>query len=225
MWRSFILVATLAVASGCSNVVSIDADDRTPFTHFELSAPLGNKNWRVHLRASSSDGEFDQSLDPGKRIEIGDDSIVGPAIVAGKLDLAYYSIAIGPSAPGWKLDAGDSRAAYYLGIAQTEFDLELNDGTTLFGERDRTTEAYGRLTIDIAASDAAIFGFSWAVSLGPDLSGINEVDLKLAYEVGDLFHVAGGYRWLKYEYAEKEDESHIEVDFHGPYLGLEFALD
>lgn len=226
MWRPIILVATLAFASACVNVVSIDADDRTRFAHLELSAPLGDdEQWRVQLRASSSDGEFDQSLDSGDRIEIGDNSIGGPATVAGKLDLVYYSIAIGTSTPGWELRADDSRFVYYLGIAMTEFDLEMSDGTARFGERDGTTELFGRWAIDIAANDVANFGFSWAASFGPDLSGINEVDLKFAYELASPLRVAGGYRWLEYNYAEKDDESHIEVDFHGPYFALELALD
>ncbi len=226
MWRAVILIAALALASGCVSVVSIDAEDTTQFAHFEASAPLDDSDrLRLQLRASSSDGEFTQQLDPGERIEIGDDSIFGPTRVAGDLELVYYSIALGFTMPDLELDSGQLRFTYYFGIAQTELDLRLVDGPRRFDERDGTTEFYFQAALDYRAGDRLNLGLAWAGSLGPGLSGIGEVDLELTYRLAGMLRVGGGYRWLEYIYAEKDDDSHIEVDFRGPFFAIALALD
>ena len=225
MWRSLVPVAALAFASGCANVVSIDAEDRTRFAHFEVSAPLGNQDpWRLQLRASSSDGKFEQSLESFERIEIDNASVFGPATVAGEIDLVYYSIAVG-AADASQPRAGELHGAYYVGVAVTEFDLELDDGVTRYTDRDGTTELYLQFSFDYGIGDSLEFGLAWAGSIGPDLSGISELDLELGWRLAGPLRVAGGYRWLEYIYAEKDDESHIEVDFRGPYLALGLAFD
>lgn len=226
MWRSIFTTALLASASGCVNVVSIDAEDSTDFAQLEASAPLDASGpWRIQLRASTSDGRFSQSLDSGERIEIGDQSIAGPASVAGELDLAYYSIAIGSATSGAKPLTGELRGGYYFGIAITEFDLILDDGTARFDESDGTTELYLQASLDYGINDSFGFGFAWAGSFGSDLSGISEIDLELGLALAGPLRLSLGYRWLEYNYAEKDDESHIEVDFRGPYVALELAFD
>lgn len=226
MWRLLVPVAALALASGCANVVSIDAEDRTRFAHFEASAPLGNSDrWRVQLRASSSDGKFEQSLEPGERIEIDDESVLGPANVAGDIDLVYYSIAVGVDSSASQPLAGELHGGYHVGVAVTQFDLELEAGATRFTDRDGTTELYLQVSLDYGIGDSLDFGLAWAGSIGADLSGISEFDLELGWRLAGPLRVAGGYRWLEYNYAEKDDESHIEVDFRGPYLALVLALD
>ena len=62
--------------------------------------------------------------------------------------------------------------------------------------------------------------FTWAASLGRELSGINEIDFRLDYQLSEQFKLSGGYRWLNYEYGLEEDESNIEVELRGPFIGL-----
>lgn len=226
MYRLPGLVIALALASGCSNVVSIDADDRTRFSHLDVSLPLDHrKQWRIQLRAATTDGDFNQSIDPGERIEIDEQSIPGPRALRGRLDLTYYSVALATVVEEPTLQAGKVRGHYAIGIAQTEFELELSDATSSFRDDDVTTELYvqGGLSVDLG--DALRFGLALAASAGSNLSGLTEIDLDLTYVLPGPLRVSGGYRWLEYQYAEKEDESNIEVDFHGPYLGLEFFVE
>ena len=63
-------------------------------------------------------------------------------------------------------------------------------------------------------------GGTWALSLGPDLTGIKEIDLQLKYALFEHLEILGGYRWLKYDYLVEDDESIIRIDFKGPFIGL-----
>lgn len=224
-FRLLLLLASVGGIAACANVVSIDADDSVSFSNFEASMPPGaDSATRLRLRGSKVDGAFAQSLDSDERIRTGDANIEGPTSVEGDLELAYYSLAIGwdSSSPG--LTADDLRQRFYLGLARTDFDLVLADAAERFRGRDHTTELYLQYGLRHAVSDSFALGLDWAVSLGREFSGIREIDLALDFRLLRQVHLAGGYRWLDYVYAEEESESDIEVDFRGPFIGLTFAL-
>ena len=228
---SALRVPTLVLALGANaacvsdSVVDIDAKDSVRFANFEVSIPLDDgAATRLRLRGSNANGEFDQSLDADERIEIGDTRIRGPAVVEGDVDLSYFSLAIGwnPSASG-SLSA-DFRQYFYLGVARTDFELALKSDGKRYRDSDRTTELYLQYGLQHAVSESLAIGFDWAVSLTPELSGINEIDLTLDYRLTRQVFVFGGYRWLDYVYAEADLDSEIRVDFCGPFIGLAFAL-
>lgn len=108
----------------------------------------------------------------------------------------------------------------YVGVAQTNMDLTLIHEGTTYTTNDRTTELYMQVGMDYEIAPSLYGGGTWAFSIGPDLTGISEIDLKLNYAVFKHLEVMGGYRWLKYDYYVEEDESIIHVNFKGPFIGI-----
>ena len=211
------LVVTTALLCGCVSTVTIDVDDRSSFSQLEASIPLGSdKRTRLRLRGARVDGEDSQSLDFDERIKAGNTSISGPAEVGVELDLSYYSIAIGSEG-----NPGDSfGSSTYFGISQTRFDLTVSGENNRLRSSDDTTEAYLQLGLAAAVGESLDLGFSAAFSLGRNLSGISEFDLKLDYRLTQNLALTGGYRWLEYQYGLGDDDSNLEVNFHGPFLGV-----
>ena len=213
------------LTSGCVNVVSIDAEDSVEFGTFEVSIPLDrDSGTHLRLRGSRADGEFDQTLDSDERIQVGDARIGGAAEVEGAIDLSYYSVAIGSGAVNPGMLAGESRQSYYLGVARTEFDLTLEAADRRFDTRGDSTELYMQYGFHHAFADTLEFGFDWAISFGRDFSGISEIDLSLDYRLMRQLYLSGGYRWLEYVNAQEDEDSNLEVDFRGPFIGLKLAF-
>ena len=211
------LLPGVTLISSCATNVDIDADDTTQFTTLETSFPLEDDRLRLRLQATRVDGSFSQQLDYGEYVRLDDASVSGPDELDGDLDLNYYSIAIGGIQ-----GSGDSfRTETYYGISQTNFDLNVGNDTRRFEVSDETVEFYLQFGIYAAISESADFGFSWALSLGRELSGISEINLLLEYEVAEHLKLTGGYRWFEYNYDSGNEDSNIVVDFKGPFLGLQ----
>ncbi len=165
------------------------------------------------------DGSFDQFVASDTRIEADDGSIEGPADVDGDVDLTYFSIAY------WSEYSNDGAsggldAGYYLGLAQTNFDLEMDSNGRTFEIDDSSVELYLQYVMSLYLQESLQAGLSWALSLGTDFSGIREIDLFLDYEVASQLRIVGGYRWFDYVFEDDSNESGIEVEFRGPFLGL-----
>jgi hypothetical protein len=214
----FLLTAILF--NGCtSNVVSIDAEDSVSFTTLETSFPVSrNGGVRVKLRGSRTSGDYTQAVPDRMMILIDDTQIRGPTTVSGSADLTYASISIGVDDNFGK----DNRAKGlgYVGVAQTNMDLTLLHEDTTYFTNDRTTELYMQWGLSYLIAPSLYGGGTMAFSLGPDLTGIREIDLKLDYALLEHLEFMAGYRWLKYDYLVEEDESVIRINFKGPFIGL-----
>ena len=221
--RSRLLILLLAApfTIACVNVVSIDAEDSVKFANIEVSMPIAAADaMRIRFRGAGTNGEFSQNLDPDKRIEVDGNRIGGPAGVEGEIDLNYYSIAVGRDRHRLGTSSGALHSSYYFGLAQTNFALTLEGRGERFRTSDDTVELYLQYGIYHALSDSLDIGFSWAISLGRELSGISEIDLKMEYELYRQLRINGGYRWFNYSYSRGDYESNLEVDFRGPSIGL-----
>lgn len=218
----FLCVAVLL--NGCAdNVISIESQDSVTFTTLETSFPISKRsNLEIKLRGSRTSGDYSQGVPDGKMILIDDVQIRGPTSVSGSTDLTYASVAIGNSdIPVGGHDNDDRwRPSVFVGLAQTNMDLVLRHEGNTYQTSDRTTEMYMQWGVLYAFHPSVHGGGSWAASLGPDLTGINEVDLKLHFVLTEHVEIMGGYRWLEYNYYVEEDESIIHVDFRGPFIGL-----
>jgi hypothetical protein len=204
------------------NVVNIESEDSVTFTTLETSFPVSSQGaLRVKLRGSRTSGDYSQTVPDGKMILIGDTQILGPTGVNGSTDLTYASVSIGTDNvfdnPGKKEKL---RGLIYVGVAQTNMDLTLTHEGDTYTTNDRTTEFYMQLGMDYEIVPSLYAGGTWAFSVGPDLTGISEIDLKLDYAIIRHLEIMGGYRWLEYNYYVEEDESIIDVDFRGPFIGL-----
>ncbi len=210
--------------SGCAdNVISIEPEDSVTFTTLEASFPVDkNRKLDLKLRGSRTSGEYSQAVPDGKRILIDDAQIRGPTEVGGTTDLTYASISIGTR--HFLLDPNDSQQKWhpllFVGVAQTNMDLTLVHEGATYIISDRTTELYLQWGVAYEFLPAFYGTGAWAGSLGPDLTGISEIDLTLHYALFEHLEIFGGYRWLKYNYYVEEDESVIHIDFRGPFVGL-----
>ena len=217
------LVTVFVLLNGCAdNVISIESEDSVTFTTLETSFPVSKKrNLDIKLRGSRTSGDYSQDVPDGKMILIEDVQIRGPTYVDGSTDLTYASVAIGTSDMSLGRAVSDKwRGSLFLGVAQTNMDLILRHEGNTYKTSDRTTEMYMQWGILYAFHPSVHGGGSWSFSLGPDLTGISEFDLKLHYALFEHLEIMGGYRWLKYNYYVEDDESIIHVDFKGPFIGL-----
>lgn len=218
------LILSLALVNGCAdNVISIESEDSVTFTTLETSFPLSReRNLEVKLRGSRTSGDYSQAVPDGKMILIDDVQIRGPTDVSGSTDLTYASVSIGTEDlfSRYESDSSQFRGSVYVGVAQTNMDLTLVHEGTTYQTSDRTTEMYMQWGLLYEFIPSLYGGGTWAASLGPDLTGINEVDLKLQYALFKHLEIMGGYRWLQYNYYVEDDESIIHIDFKGPFIGL-----
>jgi hypothetical protein len=216
------MLGLLAVVlfNGCtSNVVSIDARDSVSFTTLETSFPVSKDDVvTVKLRGSRTSGDYTQSVPDRMMILIDDTQIRGPATVSGSADLTYASVSIGPAATFGKDNR--ARGLLHIGVAQTNMDLTLVHEDTTYFTNDRTTELYMQWGLSYLIVPSLYGGGTLAFSLGPDLTGIREIDLRLDYALFEHLQLIGGFRWLKYDYLVEDDESVIRINFKGPFIGL-----
>ena len=217
-------VVALQLLSACSsNVISIDAKDSTTFTTLETSFPLGEEeNLRLQARVSKANGDYTQSVPDGKLIIINGDQIYGPTEVSGTTELTYGSVSIGfeDSFAATYTHIEDAGGHIYFGIAQTHMDYTLEHQGTVYQNADRTTEFYWQLGFYVEVIPKLRVGATGAMSLGPDLTGISELDFRLGYALFENLEMFGGYRDLKYEYLVEEDESIVVIEYNGPFIGL-----
>lgn len=210
--------------SACStNVVSIDAEDSATFTTFETSIPVSKQGGaRIKLRASHVGGDYSQAVPDGKLILIDDVQIRGPTDVSGTTDLTYGSLSFGTDNmfDGGEVVQRKLRTSIYLGLAQTIMDVTLVHQATSYRTSNRTTELYMQWGMSYAITPSFYGGGSYAMSIGPDLTGITEGDLRLDFALFKHLQIIGGYRWLDYRYLVEEEESSIKVKFRGPFVGL-----
>lgn len=216
------LLAAIFLNACADNVVSIESEDSVTFTTLETSFPVSSQgDLRVKLRGSRTSGDYSQTVPDGKMILIGDTQIQGPTEVNGSTDLTYASLSIGTDGMfGNTGMAAKWRGQMYFGAAQTNMDLTLIHEGDTYTTNDRTTEMYMQVGIAYEIAPSLYGGGTWAFSVGPDLTGISEIDLKLDYALFRHLEVMGGYRWLKYDYLVEQDESIINVKFNGLFIGL-----
>lgn len=214
------MFAAVLLNSCASNVVSIESEDSVSFTTLETTIPLSRDDGilTLKLRGSRTSGDYSQAVPDGMMILIDDVQIRGPTEVTGSTDLTYGSVSIGAEGEFGK----DERiqGLIYLGVAQTNMDLTLIHEGTTYATNDRTTEMYMQWGLSYEIVPSLWGGGTWALSLGPDLTGIKEIDLQLKYALFEHLEILGGYRWLKYDYLVEDDESIIRINFKGPFIGL-----
>ena len=221
MFRLSLLLLAFCATSACTSVVDIEIDDNVSFSNLETSFPLTQEdNPRIRFRGARVSGDLDQSLDLDDRIGIGGDFVKGPAEVSGDIELNYFSVAIGGGDIYLEPSLGPFRISLYLGLAFTDFDLRVQNASREFNKSDQSTEAYLQYGLYHTLNESVDVGFTWAASVGRHLSGISEIDLKLDYEFYKQMRVSGGYRWFNYTYNNEVDDSDIQVEFDGPFIGL-----
>lgn len=215
--------AVMLLNACADNVITIESEDSVTFTTLETSFPISRQNnLRVKLRGSRTSGDYSQAVPDGKMILIDDIQIRGPTDVSGSTDLTYASVSIGSDDMFTQNDMKPKklRGLVYLGVAQTNMDLTLIHEGITYKTNDRTTELYTQMGLSYEIASSFYGGGTWAFSVGPNLTGISELDLKLNYALFKHLEIMGGYRWLKYNYYVEDDESIIHIDFKGPFIGL-----
>ena len=220
VFKCLVAIFAAMLLNACAdNVISIESEDSVTFTTLETTIPLSRqRNLSVKLRGSRTSGDYNQAVPDGKMILINDIQIRGPTDVSGSADLTYASVSIGTE--DMLANSEKLRGLGYFGIAQTNMDLTLIHEGTTYTTKDRTTEMYMQWGLSYEIAPSFYGGGTWAFSVGPDLTGISEIDLKLNYALFKHLEVMGGYRWLKYNYYVEEDESIIHIDFKGPFIGI-----
>jgi hypothetical protein len=214
--------------SACSsNVISINAKDSTTFTTLETSIPASrDDSVRIKLRTSRANGDYTQTVPDRKRIVIDNTDIQGPTDISGTTDLTYGSVGIG----GDDIFGGGEgllrklRTSMYFGLAQTIMDMTLVHEGTTYSTNDRTTEFYMQYGMSYRVTSSFHVGATYAMSIGPDLTGISEGDLKLDYALFKHLQIMAGYRWFDYHYFVEEEDSTVRVKFSGPFVGLYIPL-
>lgn len=217
----FLFVLLLAACT--SNVISIDSKDSATFTMLETSIPLSKqRNDQIKLRVSRVSGDYNQAVPDGKLILIEDNQIWGPTDINGTTDLTYVSISYGTDELflGDDILEGKLRSSVHLGLAQTDMDLTLVHQDTTYRISDKSAEFYMQAGLSYAITPSFHGGASYALSIGPDLTGISEFDLKIDFALFKHLQIVGGYRWFEYNYLVEEDDSNIRVEFRGPFVGL-----
>jgi hypothetical protein len=205
----------------CVNVVSVEIEDEVNFADLEASFPLSESSpSRFRIRATQVSGSFDQNLDSDELVRLDNSRISGPAELTGDIDLTYVSFAFGQDDRTVTLAPGAARQVYFFGIAQTQWDLDVAGGGNQLKASDDTTELYFQYGFFYTVRKSLDLGFTWAASVGDDASGISEIDLKLNYSPHKNLALTAGYRWFDYEYGLGDNDSHIDVDFRGPFLGI-----
>ena len=218
-----ILFATGAIVA-CEKTVDIDVDNDVSFYHLEAGFPLEKDSHnRISFRASGASGDYDQTLEADENIRFDDKRIRGPAELEGDLDLQYFSLAYGWDGTAQLTQPGSNSTSIYVGIANPRTDLDIDRPENSLDISESTIEFYSQFGFHHLITERAKFGFTTAFSLGTEPSGFSEIDLLLTYELTRQLHVKGGYRWFRYIF-ETDDESDLEVDFHGPMLGLQLGL-
>lgn len=213
------------LGSACSSIVNIEVEDRATFNDFEVSMPLPNADdMHLRLRGSRIDGNFSQTIDSGDRINIEGSSISGPAKIDGEYEVTYWSLALGFDNTGTDMLPGQSRGAGYIGLGQTNFDLSLDDSGRALSVEEEEVEFYFQYRFVQALTESFNFGFAGAAGLTTDFDGSREYELILEYELSRQLILTGGYRWFDYFYFSDESDSDIELDLHGPVLGLKLSL-
>jgi len=213
------MFAALLLNACASNVVSIESEDSVTFTTLETTIPLSSEGiLKFKLRGSRTSGDYSQSVPDGMMILIDDIQIRGPTEVSGSTDLTYASASMGGEALFGKEER--VQGLMYLGVAQTNMDITLIHEGTTYSTNDRTTELYMQWGLLYEIVPSLWGGGTWALSLGPDMTGIKEIDLLLKYALFEHLEIMGGYRWLEYDYLVEDDESIIRIDFNGPFIGL-----
>ncbi len=224
------VACVVSLLSACtSNVIDVHSKDSASFATLETSVPVSKDNAiRMKLRASQVDGSYTQTIPGGKLIVIDGEQIHGEADIAGATELSYTSVSFGGSVSfvGGELlnsaneDVKVPRASFYIGLAQTDMDVSLIYENQMYVFLDKTIELYLQIGASYPLTPFLDTGIFYAVSTGADLTGISELDLMLDYTLFEHFHLTAGYRWLEYNYLVEEQDSSIQVNFRGPFIGL-----
>jgi hypothetical protein len=224
------VVSVFYLLSGCtSNVIDIHSKDSSTFVTLETSLPVSKDDAiRVKFRTSQVDGSFTQTIPGGKMIVIDGEQIHGEADIAGATKLSYTSVSFGGSisfAGGNLLNSANEnatmpRASFYIGLAQTDMDVSLLFENQSYVFLDKTIELYMQFGASYPLAPLLDAGIFYAMSIGADLTGIGELDLKLDYALHKHLYLTAGYRWFEYNYLLEEQDSSIQVNFRGPFIGL-----
>lgn len=225
-----VIAAGFSVLSACtSNVIDIHSKDSSSFATLETSVPVSNDDAiRMKLRTSRVDGSYTQTIPGGKMVVIDGEQIHGEADIAGATELSYTSVSFGGSvslAEGKLLNSAAEyvsvpRASFYIGLAQTDMDVSLLYENQSYVFLDKTIELYLQVGAAYPLTPFLDAGIFYAMSSGADLTGISELDLNLDYALHKHLHLTAGYRWFEYNYLVEAQDSSIQVDFRGPFLGL-----
>jgi hypothetical protein len=224
------VISVACLLSACTgNVIDIHSKDSSTFVTLETSMPVSKGDAiRVKLRTSQVDGSYTQTIPGGKMIVIDGEQIHGEADISGATELSYTSVSFGgfvSFADGDLLKSADKgakvpRASFYIGLAQTDMDVSLLYENQLYVFLDKTIELYLQIGAAYPLTPFLDAGIFYAMSTGADLTGISELDLKLDYALHKHLHLTAGYRWFEYNYLLEEQDSSIQVNFRGPFIGL-----
>ena len=223
--RVCLILFLIACNIACVSTVDIKVDDEVNFYHLEMDLPVADSDTnRVRIRASGTSADYEQSLDADETIRTEGATISGPIELGGDLDVEYYSLAYGWDKRASLTEPGSQATSFYLGLATTRTDLDVDNPNDELSFSESTIELYSQFGFRHLISKKFDIGLAWAFSFGPNLSGFSEVDLMLTYELTRQLRFMGGYRWYRYETEEINDDSNLEIDFQGPVLGFELSL-
>lgn len=225
MMRLLMLLPIALIVGGCARTVDIDARDEVNFAQLEGSIPLSEDgSLRLRVRGASADGDFDQTLDSDERVVFDGTRISGAAELDGEIDIDYYSVAVGKDRKYLDTVVGTWLSSFYVGVEQTDFDLTLEGRGNRISESDSSTAIYFQYLLDYVVRDDLEIGLGAAVSIDGDDAFSSEFDLRLEYAVYRQFRLVGGYRWYDFRFEPDESDSELEVEFRGPFLGLNLAF-
>lgn len=216
----------LVMAVGaCSSTVDIAIDDRVTFGDLQTSIAYSDDGRkRIRLGAMQASGKSTQSLQASERIRLDEDVIVGPAEVGGEVDITRVSIAAGSDDYRFSASNSDARTTWYWGLSYTEYDLRLDIPGQRFSDSGNGLALYLQLGSVHPVNESLRLGLTGALHVHDILSLGSEFEIRLEYELHEHARINGGLRRFFYEFDNDGAESDIEVEFTGPFIGLDLRL-
>lgn len=210
----------------CSSTVDIAFDDDVSFGDLQTSIPYSDDGRkRIRLSAMQTSGESKQSLAAFERIRLDDDEIVGPAEVGGEVDITRVTIAAGSDDYAFSASASDARTTWYWGLSYTEFDLALDHAGRRFRQSDNSLALYLQLGSVHPINESLRLGLSGALHIYDVILSLgSEFEVRLEYLLHEHARISGGLRLFFYEFDNDGTESDIEIDFTGPFIGLDIPF-
>jgi hypothetical protein len=185
--------------------------------------PEPEKPWSgILLEVTELDGDDEQELAPGERVELDGIDFFGPGTLAVGYELHHQVLAyaFGMALPEQHLDAG-----LELGLGRVQSELELASGVTRASETD-TWDGF-HLAAGLTWAASALVGLEGRVAVIADLDDVGSEwkTIELGTRLFPRSPVAlfAGWRWVDV-YEDHEFSSDLDLRASGPALALRVTL-
>jgi hypothetical protein len=216
-------VACAAASVGCVSYDDLRGSDRSaamPVVEARWMLERKSSGWFAQGRAGGGRGDFDEHLDAGETIDLGDTSLDGPDDIEVEFEVREGHLAFGR-----RLAREHFEFAWFAGIQWAELELEF-DGTLAANDQDERRVANNLM---LGLWLAGRLDQHWAVEFTHTRSVPNDSDelFTATYDVFASFRPNPWWRlfagWRSIELYES-GASEIEIELSGPAFGAGVGL-